>query len=299
MTVCIGSIAASGGMIVCVADKALTYGVGADEIVWASDSSKIVTLDRTGTVALSAGTEGPSARFLRKLQATCDFRGPIPEIITVLEAQFGQCVEEVQDIEVLRLNGLSRQEYVQALSEGGNDLIAEIRTQMMSKARSYDCEMLICGYSGHSSPYLLHIGPPGAVTDFTNIGFHAVGSGAQQAISRFLSVDHERSDGVVHTLFDCFDAKASAEIMPSVSYEWDACFIQAGSIGHFPPEGKRLLDRAWADRNRSPFRKLKKDDPDRLPKPPRDWQMRLRGYVADVLPGSVIDDVMTIVPTAK
>ena len=47
MTVCVAALAADFNAVVCVADKALSYG---EYIQWDSDSSKIVKINPSGTL---------------------------------------------------------------------------------------------------------------------------------------------------------------------------------------------------------------------------------------------------------
>lgn len=66
-------------------------------------------------------------------------------------------------------------------------------------------------------------------------------------------------------LYDCFDAKAHAEMAVEVGYEWDACLLFPGAIEFVEEEGKKLIDQVWSKYNRSPFETRKSDD---LPNPP-------------------------------
>jgi hypothetical protein len=145
----------------------------------------------------------------------------------------------------------------------------------------------VCGFIQKLLPYVLLLEPPGVVTDCTNNGFCAIGSGAEKAISRLLFADHKREHGVAHVLYDCFDAKANAEMNSFVGYDWDAYLLSGGRVKAVPPTAKPLLDRVWAARNRSPFKK--KRDPDDLPGPPRNWEMQLRQIIAQTL-GSAFDE---------
>src|SRR5580700_6103959 len=54
MTVCVAALASMSRSIVCIADKALSYG---DQISWDSDGSKMFELNPSGTIVMFAGGE--------------------------------------------------------------------------------------------------------------------------------------------------------------------------------------------------------------------------------------------------
>ena len=58
MTVCTSALAAEEKAIVCMADKALSYG---DTIPWDSDSSKMFALSNEALVIMFAGSEEPTS----------------------------------------------------------------------------------------------------------------------------------------------------------------------------------------------------------------------------------------------
>src|SRR6266849_5632180 len=66
MTICVAALAADFEAIVCMADKALTYG---DYIQWDSDSSKIIKVNPSGTLMMFSGEEEPSSKVLAKFIA--------------------------------------------------------------------------------------------------------------------------------------------------------------------------------------------------------------------------------------
>jgi hypothetical protein len=282
MTVCIAALSAKGACIICLADKALSYG----DVSWDSDSAKIIPLGKNEAVALTAGSDRYITRLLGKITEFSGYTEPVITVIKFLEEKFQECVREIQDIEILLPRMLTREQYLSAISGTGvNEHIKGIDRDLRSF--QFDCELIICGFVKKSLPYILLLEPPGLVTDCTNNGFCAIGSGAEKALSRLLFVDHKREHGVAHVLYDCFDAKANAEMNFFVGYDWDAYLLSGGRVKTVPQKAKPLLDRVWAKRNRSPFTKTR--DPDDLPPPPRNWEMQLRQIVAETL-GSAFDE---------
>jgi hypothetical protein len=148
-------------------------------------------------------------------------------------------------------------------------------------------ELMVCGFAQTISPYILSVVPPGVVIDYTNNGMHGAGTGAEKALARLLFVEHRRTHGITHVIYDCFDAKANAEMSAFVGYDWDAYLISGPRVRKLLPSAKPLLDRVWAKRNRSPF--TKKREPGDLPGPPRNWEMQLRNIVFESL-GSAFNE---------
>jgi hypothetical protein len=281
MTVCIAALSAKGACIICLADKALSYG---EDVSWDSDSAKIIPLGQSEAVALTAGSDRYITRLLGKIKDFDGYAGLLANVVSFLEQKYQECVREMQDIEILLPRMLTRDQYVTAISGADTEYMREIDRDI--RQFHFDCALIVCGFAQKMLPYILLLLPPGVVTDCTNNGFCATGSGAEKAMSRLLFVDHKRDHGVVHVLYDCFDAKANAEMNSFVGYDWDAYVLFDGRVKAVPPKAKPLLDRVWAARNRSPFKK--KRDPDDLPGPPRNWEMQLREIIAETL-GSAFD----------
>jgi hypothetical protein len=195
----------------------------------------------------------------------------------------------MQDIEVLLPNLLSRELFEKALLKSPDSAyLNNLKGDLNSFGCEYDCQCLICGMDQNGRPYLYAINPPGAVTDWTNTGHYAIGTGSQIAFARLLSVDFKITNGLTHTLYDCFDAKVHAEVRSTVGIEWDGCIIYGREgIKDLKDDIKPLLDKVWAQRNRSPF-KMKKE-PDDMPDPPSRWRFRLRKLMAETL-GHAFDE---------
>ena len=66
MTVCIAAIAEEGRSIVCMSDRALSYG---QTTQWDSDSSKMFPLRKGGMIIMFSGDEEPTSRILGRVIA--------------------------------------------------------------------------------------------------------------------------------------------------------------------------------------------------------------------------------------
>lgn len=59
-------------------------------------------------------------------------------------------------------------------------------------------------------------------------GFHAVGVGRDMAIGKLYEYETESADSLDSVLYEVFDAKATAELVQGVGYEWDCSVLVAG-----------------------------------------------------------------------
>jgi len=288
VTVCIAALA--NGVLVCVADKALSYG---DKIQWDADSSKITSLDNNKSLILMAGDEGPTDRVLRKLNPlTAEWSGDRIELMALLEKHFKDAFSEELELLVLHPELMTRDDYLRAISGPDiNPKMHEISARVTNFRNEFNCMFLICGFDKNNFPYIIKLEGPGIATDLSNVGFSAIGIGWEKATSGLLFAEYKRSNGVSRTLYDCYDAKLHAEMAPGVGYEWEMRLVTAAGSVPLRDEAKPLLDNIWAKYNRSPFEKRKKDD---LPNPPTDWQMKLRQLVAASLQQCKPEEVLTV-----
>src|ERR1017187_3451479 len=94
MTICAAALAAKSRAIVCVADKAITFG---DFISWESDVTKIVKLAHPGCVAMMSGSEEGTSRVIAALVAEADLGRTIVEIKKKCEEIYKECIREIVD----------------------------------------------------------------------------------------------------------------------------------------------------------------------------------------------------------
>ncbi len=250
MTVCVAALAGHGRTIVCIADKALSYG---DHIQWDADSSKITTLDNNKTLILMAGAESPINRVLRNLDGLTDeWSGDRNSLMILLEERFKKAFREEQEICLLHPQMMTIDDYLKIISSG--DINRHIEQLALNVERFlFECSFLICGFDNSQSPYIILLEPPGRATDCTITGFSAIGTGAEKATSCLLFNEYARTHGIARSLYDCYDAKLFAEMAPGVGYEWEMRLVTAAGSVPLHDDAKPLLDRVWAKFCRSPF----------------------------------------------
>ena len=274
MTVCVAALAADSQAIVCVADKALTYG---DRIQWDSDSSKILKINPSGTLALISGDEEPISRVLANLIIKAnDFWGKsISTSVKSCEDEYSSAVADLVEAKFLRPRLLDSVSYLKAVTgKKINHMMRSLADEI--KAFDMDCDILMCGFDANVAPFILHVTHPGIATNLTNTGFHAIGGGWEKAISRVLLSEHQRDHSIERTLYDAFDAKVNAELAVGVGYESDACVILPNGAHNVPKEIMEIIERLWGKANRSPFDKYSSKIFEKGP--PKNWKEKLAEF---------------------
>jgi 20S proteasome alpha/beta subunit len=247
MTVCIAALASSGDCIICIADKALSYG---EFISWESDTSKIIPFDSGRGVLMVSGGDNTS-RVVRAL-ASSSIGKSFDDTISTAEQIYRKCYEDVVGIHFFTQNNITKEEYISGiLGQHINHHFEKIASEIYQF--DLGVEILICGYCEDKKPYILLLQSPGKVVDATRQGFQAIGIGNPHATERLLFQGYKRTHGIPEVLYSCFDAKAYAELQPTVGYEWDAYIIAAEGALPIEEEVKPLLDKIWAKANRTPF----------------------------------------------
>ena len=225
MTICAAALAAKSKAIVCVADKAITYG---DIISWESDVTKIVRLAHPGCLVMMSGSEEVTSRVISALAAEPTLGATVAEIKEKCEDVYKECIQELVDQKFIFPRMLTREAFARAIEkEQVNSVIQNINAEIaLYLAKDVDCDLILCGFDSQKSPFIIHVCcPDGTVTDMTSTGFSAIGSGFQYAQSRLLFLSHERTDDLDKALYDIFDAKASSEMVPTVGTDWDSAVV--------------------------------------------------------------------------
>lgn len=274
MSVCVAAFSESQRAVVCVADKALSYG---GSIQWDSDSSKMVSLGPSGPLVLFAGEETAITKVLAGLVADVSIFGQgktKAEIITACEKEYKEAVDELVESKFLRPRLITKQDYVKAITSG------QINPYMMTLAKEIkdfelECQFMVCGFASNGLPYILSLDSPGIITDMTQTGFHAVGSGWEKAVASLLFSEFKRSHPLYRTAYDSFDAKAFSEMAVGVGFDWEMQVVTKDRIVEVNKDAKELIEKVWAKSTRSPFDKRQKDD---VANPPRDWRQTLERY---------------------
>jgi 20S proteasome alpha/beta subunit len=277
MTVCIAALAEEGRSIVCMSDRALSYG---DTIQWDSDSSKMFSLRDGGLIIMFAGNEESTSRIIGKvISREAELGDDIATTRRVLEEEYKEAVQEIIEARYLAPRLITKEEYVRAISGLEiNTFIESIAKEV--KAYIPDTSLIVCGFDKDGKPFILFLDSPGVVTDMTITGFHSIGSGWEKSISKFLYSEFSRKDPLHVVMYDMFDAKAFAEMAVGVGFDWETRIITGHDKGvEVPNKIDLLVERGWAEHEHHPFAQDPVEDP-----PPKKWKSTLRAYAASVVP---------------
>ena len=135
--------------------------------------------------------------------------------------------------------------------------------------------LLVCGFD-KSGANIIEIGDDEVAQNVTNDGLDVIGIGADTAEGRLLYSEHKRNDPLEMVLYDTFDAKAQAEQIQGVGYQWDAQIIIGAKIFKVPPGIKSLVEGVFEASEQSPFKNRQRAFP-------KNWRARLKAYAQDVL----------------
>jgi 20S proteasome alpha/beta subunit len=135
--------------------------------------------------------------------------------------------------------------------------------------------MLVAGFGPDGVPHIFCLRDPGDVTIHDLTGYWAIGIGESAAIERLLWAEVSKREALERVLYEAFDAKANAEIVQGVGYEWDAEVMVAGKKAkRLPTNMKRLIEKVFQETTASPFGKKRLPD---------NWKEKLKQFSRDVL----------------
>src|SRR5439155_16781444 len=99
-------------------------------------------------------------------------------------------------------------------------------------------EVIVTGIDGHGG-HLFFLGNPGqTVSSFHQIGYHAIGSGALQALQSMIGFGHMSGRSLHQTVFACYASKRRAEVAPGVGKDTDLAILS--KEGMFKADKKDL-----------------------------------------------------------
>jgi hypothetical protein len=227
MTVCVAAIAAKSKAIVMVSDKAITFGT--ERPMQADvDIKKILPIGKTGWYALVAGDPSFGREVIDIVVDSITVPGGkvhgISSPATVRSMM--HCLKDAYKIarrqmvidkilaprmlDETKLQGLPEEYKIEIYS-----VIADFKIS---------CSLLVCGFDLERVPHLFSVTSPGIAVNHDIPGFHAVGVGRDIAIGELYQFETETDESLDVALYEVFDAKATAELIQGVGYEWD-CLI--------------------------------------------------------------------------
>jgi len=288
MTVCVGAFAAESKAIVMVADKAITYSSNGPALMqWDTCVKKIIPIGPFGWRALIAGDPNFAQEVVRiTVEALTtqpdDARSPW-KVMERMKLAYQQ-LRETRLTDTLLIPKLLTKELLVARHKDYAPLDQNLIDDTTDEIAAFqiDCHMLVCGFDDLGDPHMFLIADPGIAQNYDAIGFHATGIGADVALGRLLWDEVSPKDDLEKVLYHAFEAKANAEIVSGVGYEWDAEILISGNRVHTVPDKiKKIMDQLFATNTAGPFGSV--DDEDVAP---ATWKSILKKYSVAVLAGN-------------
>lgn len=131
------------------------------------------------------------------------------------------------------------------------------------------CTLLVCGFDAERDGSIFSVQEPGVSLSHQVAGFHAVGIGAEVAISRLLWNAAEEEDPLDVAIYQVLEAKGHAEIIQGVGLRQDLWVMQDNQLIPVPEEINNLLVDVFNHAARSPFYRGEE---------PPDWRAELARF---------------------
>ena len=285
MTVCIAAIAAKSKAIVLTSDKAITVGSRAIHLQSDSSVRKILPIGNSGWRSLIAGDASFAQKVIRHARAsfpkTRKTNESFASMMELMKKSYQEVRKQVMDDQVLKPLLLNEELLVARKNTylPLPDVFVKIAVDGITK---YDAgtSMLICGFGPDGIPHIFTISEPGTVTIHDLSGYWAIGIGDFNAIERLLWAEVSKKNDLDLMLYQVFDAKANAEIVQGVGYDWDAeVMVNGKKSQRVRSDIKKLVAKVFEENTGSPF--LKKQFPAR-------WKRKLETYASELLRGKNI-----------
>lgn len=283
MTVCVAAIAAKSKAIVMIADKAITYGT---ERPMQADVGikKMLPIGGTGWHALIGGD--PS--FAREVIDTAleNIKGTKTTLqnTTIPSTARGmmhcirdayQKVRKQMASDLILAPCLLNETTLNSVPE---QYAIELRGEMA--ALKVQCSLLVCGFDLSGQPHIFSVSPPGLATNHDIPGFHAVGIGRDMAIGRLYSFETESEESLDNALYEVFDAKATAELIQGVGYEWDCSVLIAnGKPREISKSARRAVEGLFEEATASPYHAKWGSKFKKIP----EWKKTLKDFTDNIL----------------
>jgi len=215
MTICIGAICNWDGKeeaIVTVSDYMVSTGhYSADHI-----ATKIDPVHPDWNAMFSADDLGRVVPVLDRVRS--DLKD-VPAGLDKVCNAFSRAVREelalVAQESVLAPFGLSLEEFRRTgLRDFGPSEFSRLLQRI--ETLSLRCEFLVCGFGERGEPHIFTLSEMGIISVLDHVGFWAIGSGQQSALSTFFFHSYNKLHGVAPAIYHACEAKFMAETATGV-----------------------------------------------------------------------------------
>lgn len=206
MTICIAAICEDKYAIV-TTDRMIT--VGRPSIEFETRRSKLEHLTDRCVAAIAGDALTPTDLF-RKIRGELAESGTesVPQIVETTKRCYQQLRDQKINEEVLAPAGLT----IQRFYEGQQMMQPQVVGALFQEMTTYKLGvlLLVAGVDA-SGPHIFRVDNPGTSAPFNAIGYNAIGSGEDHALTTFIAHNYESDISLEEGLFIVFKAKKSAE----------------------------------------------------------------------------------------
>lgn len=230
MTVCIGALCTDRNgtpakAAVVASDRMVTLG---GLIEFEHEVPKVASISDT-VVGLMAGDAIRGSQLARSVAVQVAAAGlTVEQIAEATGKRYAAArIEQIQ-AEVFAPRGMNIVDFYQSDQQG--KLLSQLVGMLDGQVAAFDfgVQMLVVG-TDDGGAHLYFIGNPGGTaSNFAQIGYHAIGSGAIHALQSMISLGHMGGRSLNETVFNVYASKRRAEVAPGVGKDTDLGIICDG-----------------------------------------------------------------------
>jgi 20S proteasome alpha/beta subunit len=239
MTVCIAATCDSGKHIVVAADKMVTAGHPMN-LEFEPPLSKIEVLSNS-CVGLASGSLPFADQIFSEAKGKVGIAKPplINEICGLLKDAYTRFRSERMDEQIVAATlGAD----FQSFKERGGTLPNYLQPQagmyqnfvIQCQQFNLGLELLIAGIDA-TGAHIAIVANPGAIYFFDKLGYAAIGSGGQHALTSLHLGGHTANLSLDNTLFSVYTAKRASEVAPGVGHETNMAVISPTEVWQCTP----------------------------------------------------------------
>ena len=208
--------------IVVISDRMVTLGRLTE---FEHEVPKISNLtDRTA--ALIAGDALRGSQLVKNVVEAGVAPPLVRDLAQLTALKYAEMRDAQIEAEIFRPRGLTRLQFYQ----GGAPALGQqpqiffgIDNQVATF--NFNVEVIVTGIDEHGG-HIFYVGNPGqTVSSFHQIGYHAIGSGALQALQSMIGFGHMSGRSLHQTVFSCYASKRRAEVAPGVGKDTDLAIL--------------------------------------------------------------------------
>jgi len=252
MTVCIAATAL-GEYVVTISDRKIGLGVFSADCV----ADKIDQIHPNWTAMVSAGDITDAIPIWDKVKERLDYsqwtktvkpsNKTLKEVVQVFVGAFQEYRKEQITSHILADYGLTPE---RLLTEGKRLLGLSLFTDLWNQIAQFkiDCQFLVAGFDLEKQTHIFGIEDPGICKNYSSLGFWAIGSGQQQALSSiFFSFRDVNSNPAFESIvYDLCAAKFMAEAADGVGEATNVVVHRFGEQPRFYDDTAiKILRDAW------------------------------------------------------